>query len=149
MVQFCFNYMYVKSGGSLVPLGKILFFPITLVPSFWDPWHTDTLWSVGYSGCWSLGSTKRRRIAVIFLLYPLAQWLVQSRSSVKNSEMREIKPYLSDPLFLCVFWHLHQERKTKKKTLRKIWSFKKLLIELRVLSTGLSSLLSFFPKATL
>lgn len=142
MVQFCSNYMYVKSGGSLVTLGKILFLPSTLVPSLWDPWHTDTLWSVGYSGCWPLRAAKRRSIAVFFLLYPqvLAQWLVQSRSLVKNSEMREIKQY---PLFLCVFWHLHQERKTKKKTLRQIWSFKKLLIALRLLSKGHSSFPAF------
>lgn len=144
MVQFCFNYMYVKSGGSLVTLGKILFLASTLVPSLGDPWHTDTLWSVGYSGCWPLRATKRS-IALFFLLYPqvLAQWLVQSRNLVKNSEMREIKQYLSDPPFLCVFWHLHQERKTKKKTLRKIWSFKKLLIALRLLPKGHSSSPSF------
>lgn len=47
-MQFCLNYMYVKSGGSSVTLGKILFLPSTLVPSLWDPWHTDTV------VCWLL-----------------------------------------------------------------------------------------------
>lgn len=113
MVQFCFNYMYVKSGGSLVTLGKTLFLPRTLVPSLWD---TDTLWSIGSSGCWSLYATKGRTIAVFFLLYPqvLAQVLVQSRCSVNNSEIREIKQYLRPPFSVCILTSPPGEKKQEK-----------------------------------
>lgn len=142
-MQLYFNYLYAKSGGSLVTLGKKKCF------SFWGdwlpPWGAQLNWhTVVYtdSCCWLLSIIKER----ITALYPYciqfpAQRLVQRRSSVNNSENEGNKAIPFWPHFLSSFQHLHQERKTKN-SLRKIRVLKGFLIELGLLSKGHS----FFPS---